>query len=79
MNGDMPSAINKMMVHFGSQEMVEAFGEIFPRCMSLCLGHMDMIRYPTSFFFYLYKWSIFDIFFILDNDQPYVSIRNLIR
>ena len=30
----------EIMEHSGSQEMVEDFGEIFLRCMSLCLGRM---------------------------------------
>jgi len=49
-NGDMPLEINTMTVHSSSQEMVEVFGETFQRCMSLCLEHMDTIRYPTLFF-----------------------------
>jgi len=35
--------INMMMAHFGSQEMETTSGEIYQRCMSLFLKHMNKI------------------------------------
>lgn len=48
----MPLATSMMMVLFGLHETVETSGEIYLRCMSLCLEHMDTIKVSILFFLF---------------------------